>query len=320
MLRPGDAGDPAGLPAPDAHRGRRQGRQEPLHREARRRRRPRHPQGHRRLRGGQEQGPRASSPALSVGTRPATSRAMKRIHDGAHRRRSPRPASTGTQGGIWAVAKRKAERAGATSSTRSATGITSSGSAATTSSSSTCTTWTWPTGPDGRRPGHRSAVGMGGRQVRTASPSDGQSYDHFAVDYEYPNDVHVHEHRAARSTAARTTSRRRSSAPRARCTSQGGYRFTGPNKGRVRAQGSTPTSRSTATCSRASVAGKPINELKHGGREHPHRHHGPDVGLHRQGRDLGPGAELEARHLPQAPRMNRRHGGAPGAAIPGRPS
>jgi len=33
------------------------------------------------------------------------------------------------------------------------------------------------------------AVGMGGRQVRT-SPEYGQIFDHFAVDYEYPNGVH----------------------------------------------------------------------------------------------------------------------------------
>lgn len=34
------------------------------------------------------------------------------------------------------------------------------------------------------------AVGMGGRQVRT-DPAYGQIFDHFAVDYEYPNGVHV---------------------------------------------------------------------------------------------------------------------------------
>ncbi|MFN8006639.1 MAG: Gfo/Idh/MocA family oxidoreductase [Terriglobia bacterium] len=34
------------------------------------------------------------------------------------------------------------------------------------------------------------AVGMGGRQVRTG-PEYGQIFDHFAIDYEYPNDVHV---------------------------------------------------------------------------------------------------------------------------------
>src|SRR5262249_25374682 len=34
------------------------------------------------------------------------------------------------------------------------------------------------------------AVGMGGRQVRTDAIF-GNIYDHFAIDYEYPNDVHV---------------------------------------------------------------------------------------------------------------------------------
>lgn len=34
------------------------------------------------------------------------------------------------------------------------------------------------------------AMGMGGRQVRTA-PEFGQIFDHFAVDYEYPNGAHV---------------------------------------------------------------------------------------------------------------------------------
>ena len=35
-----------------------------------------------------------------------------------------------------------------------------------------------------------SAVGMGGRQVHE-DPEYGQSYDHFAVDYEFPGDIHV---------------------------------------------------------------------------------------------------------------------------------
>jgi myo-inositol 2-dehydrogenase / D-chiro-inositol 1-dehydrogenase len=35
-----------------------------------------------------------------------------------------------------------------------------------------------------------AAVGMGGRQVRTG-PEYGEIFDHFAVDYEYPNGVHV---------------------------------------------------------------------------------------------------------------------------------
>ncbi len=35
-----------------------------------------------------------------------------------------------------------------------------------------------------------SAVGLGGRQVRTA-PEYGNIYDHFAIDYEYPGGIHV---------------------------------------------------------------------------------------------------------------------------------
>jgi myo-inositol 2-dehydrogenase / D-chiro-inositol 1-dehydrogenase len=35
-----------------------------------------------------------------------------------------------------------------------------------------------------------AAVGMGGRQQRV-DPTFGHIYDHFAVDFEYPNDVHV---------------------------------------------------------------------------------------------------------------------------------
>ena len=34
------------------------------------------------------------------------------------------------------------------------------------------------------------AQGMGGRQVRTG-PEFGHIFDHFAIDYEYPNDVHM---------------------------------------------------------------------------------------------------------------------------------
>jgi predicted dehydrogenase len=36
-----------------------------------------------------------------------------------------------------------------------------------------------------------SAVGMGGRQVPWTGPDDGHKFDHFAVDYEYPGEVHV---------------------------------------------------------------------------------------------------------------------------------
>ena len=45
-----------------------------------------------------------------------------------------------------------------------------------------------------RRPTRSRRVGMGGRQVRTAARTYGHIFDHFAIDYEYPNGVHVHEH------------------------------------------------------------------------------------------------------------------------------
>ena len=35
------------------------------------------------------------------------------------------------------------------------------------------------------------AVGMGGRQHPITGPDDGVKFDHFAVDYEYPNGIHV---------------------------------------------------------------------------------------------------------------------------------
>ncbi len=183
LLRPGDAGHAAGLPAA-AHRGGHQGGQEPLHREAGRRRRPGHPQGPGRRRGGEEEGPlrRRRHPAPPPGR-------LRREHEADPRRRDRRP-DHGPRllepGGHLGPQARS--RAGATSSTSSATGTTSPGSAATTSSSSTSTTSTSPTGRWAAHP--IKAVGMGGRQVHD-EPERGQSYDHFAVDYEFPGGIHI---------------------------------------------------------------------------------------------------------------------------------
>ena len=68
---------------------------------------------------------------------------MKRIHE-ARSATSWRPGLTGTRG---TSGRTSASPAGATPSTRSATGITSSGCAATTSSNSTSIISTWPAGP-----------------------------------------------------------------------------------------------------------------------------------------------------------------------------
>ena len=45
-------------------------------------------------------------------------------------------------------------------------------------------------------------------------------------------------------------------------------------------------------------AGKPINELKNGGREHADGDHGPHVGVHRQGGHLGAGPQLQESLMP----------------------
>jgi predicted dehydrogenase len=49
----------------------------------------------------------------------------------------------------------------------------------------------WALSGDRNEPAHPTrAVGMGGRQVRTG-PEFGHIFDHFAIDYEYPDNVHV---------------------------------------------------------------------------------------------------------------------------------
>ena len=141
----------------------------------------------RRYEAREEEGPRRSAPARSAGTRPSTSR-----RSSASTTARSATSSSGqvywNQGGLW---NRDGSPSGPTPSGRSATGSTSPGSPAITSSSSTCTTSTSPTGCCGAHP--VKAIGVGGRQWRT-DPKYGHIYDHFAIDYEYPNGARVHEH------------------------------------------------------------------------------------------------------------------------------
>jgi predicted dehydrogenase len=104
------------------------------------------------------------------------------------------------------------------------------------------------------------AVGMGGRQV-ISDPEYGQSYDHFAVDYEFPNGVHVMS--MARQiegcegnvseTIVGTKGQWRS----------GGYRFTGANKDRVRVEHElNPYVQEHIDLLESIVSRKPVCELK----------------------------------------------------------
>jgi predicted dehydrogenase len=104
------------------------------------------------------------------------------------------------------------------------------------------------------------AVGMGGRQVIT-EPERGQSYDHFAIDYEFPGGVHV-------MSMARQIDGCENNVSETIVGSKGnwysgGYRFTGANKGRVRAENEVNAYVQEHIDLLESIAShKPINELK----------------------------------------------------------
>jgi myo-inositol 2-dehydrogenase / D-chiro-inositol 1-dehydrogenase len=104
------------------------------------------------------------------------------------------------------------------------------------------------------------AVGMGGRQVIT-EPERGQSYDHFAVDYEFPNEVHV-------LSMCRQIPECENDVSETIVGSKGqwhsnGYRFTGPNKGRVRIDHEVnPYVQEHIDLLESIVSHKPVCELK----------------------------------------------------------
>ncbi len=104
------------------------------------------------------------------------------------------------------------------------------------------------------------AVGMGGRQVHT-EPERGQSYDHFAVDFEFPGDVHI-------LSMARQIDGCENNVSEAIVGTLGhwdsnSYRFTGPNKGRVRIQHETnPYVQEHIDLLESIVSKRPVCELK----------------------------------------------------------
>ncbi|WP_165065572.1 Gfo/Idh/MocA family protein [Paludisphaera rhizosphaerae] len=104
-----------------------------------------------------------------------------------------------------------------------------------------------------------ACVGMGGRQ-NVVGPENGQSYDHFAVDYEYPNDVHVMSMcRQIPNTAANVSETIVGSKGQFR---SGGYRFSGSNKERLRIQDGNAYVHEHTHLLESIVSGQPINELR----------------------------------------------------------
>jgi myo-inositol 2-dehydrogenase/D-chiro-inositol 1-dehydrogenase len=103
------------------------------------------------------------------------------------------------------------------------------------------------------------AVGMGGRQVNTA-PEYGQSYDHFAVDYEFPNGVHVLS-MCRQIEGCENNVSEYLVGTKGRWSSNG-YRFLGAARDRVRAEGINPYVQEHIDLLESIANGNPLNELK----------------------------------------------------------
>jgi predicted dehydrogenase len=103
------------------------------------------------------------------------------------------------------------------------------------------------------------AVGMGGRQL-AGVPERGQSYDHFAVDYEYPDELHIMSmcrqipgcENNVSETIVGTEGRFYSN----------NYRFTGKKKDRVRVNDGNAYVHEHRDLLESIVSGNPLNELQ----------------------------------------------------------
>jgi myo-inositol 2-dehydrogenase/D-chiro-inositol 1-dehydrogenase len=103
------------------------------------------------------------------------------------------------------------------------------------------------------------AVGMGGRQVRTG-PEYGHIYDHFAIDYEYDNDIHV-------MSMCRQIDNCENSVSEALVGTKGScqanrYTITGEKQWRFRGKDNDPYLQEHTDLIECIRSGKPVNELK----------------------------------------------------------
>ncbi|MGO9273470.1 MAG: Gfo/Idh/MocA family protein [Terriglobia bacterium] len=104
-----------------------------------------------------------------------------------------------------------------------------------------------------------SAVGLGGRQVRTG-PEYGNIYDHFAIDYEYPNGIHV-------ASYCRQISNCENSVSEALVGTKGfcqvnKYTITGEKSWRLEGKDNLPYVQEHTDLIAAIRGGKPYNEIK----------------------------------------------------------
>ena len=250
---------------------------------------------------------------------------MKRIHGRRPGRPRHRPAATGTRAGLWSNPRSPGSWSDTEYQLRN------------------WLYYTWLSGdhicraarPQPRRgqlghagPPRRRAYGDGGPPGPYRSRCGATPTTTTPWTTTYPGGIkHTPEPCAARSTAAPTaTCPRPSSAPRGRSTmgnsgslrldpAQGGQGQPDPGP-RHRAE-VDPYQQEHIDMIDSIRAGKPLNELRHRGREHPDGHHGADVDLHGPDGHLGTGAQLQARPDAQG-RSNSVPMPTPGRRGPGR--
>ena len=102
-------------------------------------------------------------------------------------------------------------------------------------------------------------VGMGGREVNV-TPEFGESWDHFAVNYEFPNGVIVSSQ--ARQIAGCDSDVSEFVVGSNGTWSSNGYRFAGAKSSRIREQGINPYVQEHIDLLESITSSKPINELR----------------------------------------------------------
>lgn len=107
-----------------------------------------------------------------------------------------------------------------------------------------------------------SCVGMGGREVNKG-PEFGESWDHFAVDYEFPNGVHVQSMARQIAGCASEVAEHFVGSKGRLNSSPGNYRFEGEGLSRLRGiKEINPYVQEHIDLLESITTGKPINELK----------------------------------------------------------
>jgi predicted dehydrogenase len=106
-----------------------------------------------------------------------------------------------------------------------------------------------------------NCVGMGGQEVNTG-PEYGESFDHFAVDYEFPNGVHVLSMARQINGCVNEVAEHFVGSKGRVHLAPGNYRFEGPDGGRLRVRNEVnPYVQEHIDLLESITTGKPINEL-----------------------------------------------------------